>query len=480
MTLSSTALYMAVFCLLVGFLKKVQYDQKMSPLLASYKHPTGCSRIGEGLLSGPEDLAMDTTHNLVFVSSHNRRSISSTGNIFAIDVATDNVIEMQTSYPPQFRPHGIAIAQSCESFSSVAGDTNTSITRLFVISHVGLGSKSDMEKKRGKWEEKGPMHTIEVFDFLYPSNNSSSSVPLLRHVNTLNHSYLHSPNDLIALNCNELIISNDLPRGASGSARSVGQLLSTLLLPTRSANMIHHNVLLKSWSYVTEVHVTQEVVPPSAARGSRRDVQGRSAPRPSSTKTSYNYKQALASFGNGLIALPHSRSWAPPSPLSLLLRASSADYSVLDYQTRHQHGPESHLTLSEEVATALPISPDNLEPSPLHPMEVLVAGHPSLLAFALHALPLPLPLPLSLGRLLRPSSPSAVLRYNALWRNYSLLYYSDGGEVSGSSVAVMSNGLGGSDSDGGGGGDGEGGGERRKLYIGQVFDSFVLSCPVTV
>mgnify|MGYP003385939474 CR=1 FL=1 len=63
MTSSSTSLYVvaAAVCLplLIGYLQKLQYGQQnliLSPLLESYNPIENCTKIGEGVLSGPEDL----------------------------------------------------------------------------------------------------------------------------------------------------------------------------------------------------------------------------------------------------------------------------------------------------------------------------------------------------------------------------------------------------------------------------------------
>ena len=379
--------------------------------------------------------ALDTTNSILFVSSHNRRNPSSTGEIFAVDVTTDTLVNMTAIFPPNFRPHGIAIVEGCSPHNDQLDDFDKiRVTRLFAISHVTMGEI---------FEKKTPSHTIEVFDFHI--NHSDSSVATLNHVETLSHGTLYSPNDLTTLSCVEFVVSNDLPRGG------ILDIVSGLLSKRRGATMVHYNWLMNVWNIVTQVQITNEVLPPSKAKYTRKNVESNVMPK--STVTTQASSQALASFGNGLILLPHkySDSGALLEFPTHFLRSSSADYTLLQYDANHVN---SRLKLSSVTEISLPISPDNIEPSPYHPMEVLVTCHPYLPYFLQHLLPLP--------SLLRPVSPSAVLRYNSLWRNSTLLYYDEGHEISASSVATISRAL----------------NNTYKLYTGQVFDSFILSCPL--
>ena len=182
----------------------------------------------------------------------------------------------------------------------------------------------------------------------------------------------------------------------------------------RDASMVHHNLLRNSWDVLTHVHMSSEKLPLSAARGSQRDMEPRrgtgegvAKASPSSTRTTYSSQQALAAYGNGLITLPHARSShsssassSTSSPtsnsdsdsdsLSLLLRSSSADSTLLQYQA--SHNPARRVKLTDEQEVSLPLSPDNLEPSPLGPMELLVTGRPPP---SIPSCPRPFPSPLS-------------------------------------------------------------------------------------
>lgn len=377
---------------------------------------------------------MDAENEIIFVSSHDRLHIATvTGEIFAFSAKTDELIPLNVTYPPNFRPHGIAIANGCEAleqnsnnycrinYNNIQEECVQKVTRLFVISHLDI--------------ENG-LNAIEVFDFYFSDNGGKHPDGTLQHVRTLKHSTLHSPNDLFALGCEEILVSNDRPKG------NKWQILMDLLSRKRNADMVYFNLRrVSSWSVVNQVDVTTEEV--SKAPTQRR-VEHNAKPR--TTKTTYSPKRVYASYGNGLITLPLNESF------SLLLRSSTADYTLQIYEISHQN--KARVTLRDEIL--LPISPDNIELSHME-NEVLITGHPYLPFFILYALSLKLPLP----QWLRFPAPSAVIKFNAHNHNISLLYYNDGQEISASSVALL-------------------GPERddsvRKLYIGQVFEPFVLSC----
>mmetsp|Transcript_8880 Transcript_8880/g.15097 ORF Transcript_8880/g.15097 Transcript_8880/m.15097 type:complete len:467 (+) Transcript_8880:77-1477(+) len=456
-------LCVAVVCFLTGYFLKVDVAQRISQHVESYQQ-INCTKVGAGYLHGPEDMALDVVNNILWISSYDRRLNPDNGILHPIDIITNKDVPISATFPPNFRPHGVAIAQGCEPAQDHQQPPGSTVTRLFAISHpVGIA----LAPKEGTTVRNRDLpHTIEVFDFFYSPTNVSAAI--LKHVMTSKHRYLNSPNDLIALSCIEVVVSNDLPKG------DILNVLSDLIQKSRGATMVHHNIKVNSWAQLAESRTTEAVLatPPKGMKKRFED----SGITPKTTVMTTSNIPVVASFGNGLIMLPHDRSSETDTSQfpSLLLRASSADYTLLQYEFKYIDG-QVKLTLQQEVS--LPISPDNIEPCPWNPMEVLITGHPSVAMFLLHALPLP--------EAVRATAPSMVLRYNALLRNYTVLYYSSGEEMSASSVAVMipasSPGVGMIASAGshdqdndteeynGHAGDG-------KLYIGQVFDPFVLVC----
>lgn len=308
--------------------------------------PYKCEKILDNIAFGPEDLAYSRQNNLLVVSSHNRRNESSLGSLYFIDANTGKQLHIQVPfYPNNFRPHGIAIFEE------------GSRTRLFVVSHRNV---------------KGTEHAIEVFDY-----NSEGG---FTYSHAIVGSELISPNDLIAIGFNELLVSND----HCTSNRFLGLLYDIFQQPC--SEIVYFN--------------------------------------------GFNWKilNSNVLFGNGLITIKS------PSE-TLLLRSSSASYKLYTYRVSISG---ALAVLNDEK---LPISPDNIEYDD-YSTGVLIAGHVSTIKFMMHTL---------LGF----KSPSAVLVYYG-HQNYSLLYYSDGSELSGCSVAVRT--------------------ANGTLYIGQVFDPFVLRC----
>lgn len=327
-----------------------RYINRIETLSRTYA-PLSCHKIGDHLLHGPEDIAFSRGNGLLFVSSHNRRNMSSTGSLYTVNVTSEVVRHFDILYPDNFRPHGMAIAQ-CESLEI-----------LFVISHR---------------HETNMMHTIEVFEYNLEHDS-------LEHVRTLASSKLVSPNDLIALDCNRLIVSNDHGDGI------LPRLLWDDVTQSRRSDMVYFDG--KDWHFLN----------------------------------------TYAAFGNGLI-LHHQAG------RDYLLRSSAADYSLLTYEILQSQ--DEHLTLRLVHDEKLPLSPDNIEFDEVTG-GVVITGHPSTGQFVLHAA---LHLP----------SPSASILYHG-FGNYSSLYYDNGQQLSASSVAVRTI-------------------DGKKVFIGQVFDSFLLMC----
>lgn len=305
----SVGLFGVIAGILVTLWGQHQYDlyqARTQTLLKSFSFPNStlkCVKIGEeDHLHGPEDFTYSRTHNLLFISSHDRRDMfNATGALFVLSPDSGKLRKLDGNYPPYFRPHGISIFENCESPDTVT---------IFVISH----------------RFKTPLpHAIEKFTY-------TISTGLLTHLQTLESELLVSPNDLIALNCDEILVSNDnfTPNHLLG--------LVSGALKIRNSDLIHFDG--QNWR-------------------------------------SLNLK---ACFGNGLIIRKD-----PSTHREYLIRSSAADYSLLTYEiTRSSDGKLLSVEglVSEEK---LPFSPDNIEED-IHTGDLIITGHPSTELFLSHAI----------------------------------------------------------------------------------------------
>jgi arylesterase / paraoxonase len=361
MTLSNILVVLVVIAAISISLYFTQDDEDAAILQSTPPGYADCHKIGENIVFGPEDISL-ATENIAFISSHNRRDAASVGAIYMMDVTTEHIELCEPDFtPPYFRPHGLSIA-NCNG-----------VSRLFVISHR-------LEKAFG--------HYIEVFDHV-PGTSK------LTHIKSLTHELLVFPNDLIALNCEEIIVSND------HGSDFIPQMLYDDLFKLRKSEMAHYDG--KFWH-----------------------------PLPASP---------AAAFGNGLIV----RRAADGN--NYLIRSSAGDSSLLTFaMTRSGGEGDDHrggnIELKLVYDEKLPFLPDNIESDPVTG-GIIITGHPSTTQFLLHAV-------------LGGRAPSAVILYHAP-KLFSTFYYdATGDEISAASVAIRP--------------------FYSKLFIGQVFDPFILVC----
>jgi hypothetical protein len=132
-----------------------------------------CKKINS--VPGPEDFAFESKSNTFYISSHDRRNFDSLGNIYKLDLNKENaeLIKLDTKYPKNFRPHGIAISQ--------IGNR----TLLYAVSHPNL---------------KEYKHSIEIFEIQKDK---------LIFLETLYSETLTSPNDLFVTEQGKIFVSND-------------------------------------------------------------------------------------------------------------------------------------------------------------------------------------------------------------------------------------------------------------------------------
>lgn len=131
-----------------------------------------CKQISE--IPGPEDFAIDRETGWMFISSHDRRNFESVGSIFSYHIPSGKLQKSSTSFPMNFRPHGVSFVKMGKS------------KKLYVISHQS-GEK--------------PPHSIEIFRLEKGE---------ITHESTLQDESLISPNDLFVMEDGKIFVSNDL------------------------------------------------------------------------------------------------------------------------------------------------------------------------------------------------------------------------------------------------------------------------------
>lgn len=298
------SLLFVILSLLYQFHYK-EFNNRKNILNKNYIKPY-CNKIGLNLLYGPEDLTYSAEHNLLFISSHNRRDMfKSFGSIYILNTLTNNIELLNITYPPYFRPHGISIYEDC-------GGLNDNIIYLFVISHRFTSPLQ---------------HAIEKFSY-------NVNTKEFKHLETLEDPLLVAPNDLLALNCNEILVSND------HYTSNILLGLSHDIFKIRSADLTYYNG--KTWK---------------------------------------DLNQKVA-FGNGLI-LRKDRT----TNKDLLVRSSSADFSLLTYEVTLSKEKDQLFQSIDSIVTdeVLPFSPDNIEED-VATGDIIITGHVSTTMFLGHAI----------------------------------------------------------------------------------------------
>lgn len=145
-----------------------------------------------------------------------------------------------------------------------------------------------------------------------------------------------------------------------------------------------------------------------------------------------------AAFGNGVITRKENDE-------IYIYHASSVKYTLAKYHLQYSRSGDAPIELQHVYTDTLPVSPDNIEYDPVSD-SLVIGAHVSTRQFMSHAI-------------FRTRSPSAVIQYHS-YSNYTLLYYDSGAQLSGCSVGTMYWTESG----------------KAKLYVGQVFDPFILLC----
>ena len=151
-----------------------------------------------------EDIEVDQASGIAYLSAYDRRAVvrgeTVTGTILQLDLAADTATPAPAlaQHPESFRPHGLSLVTASDG-----------TLWLFVISH-----RTDTR------------HTIERFRWNLEDR-------LFYHVESIDDPLFNSPNDLVALGPDRLVVANDT--GATNGFERVtemlfGRALSSLVL----------------------------------------------------------------------------------------------------------------------------------------------------------------------------------------------------------------------------------------------------------
>jgi len=314
----------------------------------------GCTRISG--MPGPEDFAYLEREEVLIVSSHDRRNRESDGKLFWIDLSlppeeqVGNPIDIV--YPENFKPHGISYLPTPDGGI------------LYVISHPMT------EEVR---------HAIEIFGL-----TDESGTMQWEHLETITSDLLTSPNDLVVLPDNTLLISNDSGPGGDTIKNIRG------LLHIKSGSVVYYN-----GSEFIDLGVPE-------------------------------------SYGNGI-------NYVMEDGEMYIYRAALMNRSIKKFQIDRVDGDITALTYISK--TKIDSMPDNLEVD--GEGNIYTAAHYNSFLFLAHAKD---------GSNISPTQAFII----TLQGDVTELYANKGEEISAGSVARIING---------------------RLYIGQVFEDFILSCP---
>lgn len=153
---------------------------------------------------GPEDLVIDRTNAILFVSSDDRRAgDTGAGGIYRLDPRQiDQPAVLLTGEgsgtPSPFHPHGISL------YTGPDGSRT-----LMVVNHRSAGMDNI----------QSDAHAIEIFDV-----TGTGASTALRHRSTITSSVITSPNDVLAISADSFYVTNHL-----GSETAFGARLETVL-----------------------------------------------------------------------------------------------------------------------------------------------------------------------------------------------------------------------------------------------------------
>ncbi len=173
---------------------KTLYDAGQFKTITPYCD-CSCERIAG--LPGPEDITVDAQTGTAFISSDDRRATLAgrpvQGAVYGLNLNSEGAepVNLTVDFDKTFHPHGISL------FKTEAGET-----LLFVINHTGKN------------------HFVEIFEYRDQR---------LVHRESISHSLMFSPNDLVAVGRRSFYASND-----HGARSEWGRTLEDYLQLARS------------------------------------------------------------------------------------------------------------------------------------------------------------------------------------------------------------------------------------------------------
>jgi len=171
--------------------------------------PADCREIPS--VPGPEDIAVDRTRGVAFVSAYDRRAVMAggkgsdavRGGIYLIDLNKPReewaLRPVTPQEPDSFRPHGISLYEGADG-----------VRRLFVVNHPADASSD-----------------ILIYDIA-----DDNSLTLAR---TVHSTLIVSPNDVVAVGPDSFYATND-----HGTASPTGKMVDDFLL-LRNGNVVYYD-----------------------------------------------------------------------------------------------------------------------------------------------------------------------------------------------------------------------------------------------
>lgn len=184
----STILIIVLILIIIVFVVKTLYDAGEFKTITSYSNYS-CKPVGS--IPGPEDIVIDYTTGIAYISSDDRRAFARgqniNGAIFSYNTKTKALSKMKSDFPFEFHPHGI-------DFIAIQKDK----LLLYVVNHRSDG------------------HFIEKF--LIKGNN-------LKYIKSIeDQNLMFSPNDCAMVAEDIFYVTND-----HGNKSSLGKALEEYL-----------------------------------------------------------------------------------------------------------------------------------------------------------------------------------------------------------------------------------------------------------
>jgi len=189
-----TKIGLLIVAIIIAFIINTLYQAGSFSTIENYSQLTNVSSYDN--VSGTEDLAIDTTKGLLFISSTDRWKFKNKqkaeDGIYILNINSNaKPVKLATTYQDEFHPHGISLLQKDGS------------DYLFVVNHNQQGN------------------FIELFKF---ENN------VLTHLRSFSSEQMCCPNDLVAVDIDKFYVTND-----HGTEKGFMRLIEDYLRVPRSS-----------------------------------------------------------------------------------------------------------------------------------------------------------------------------------------------------------------------------------------------------